>query len=113
MQTESVIALNSSYWSQDAPEGMNQTTGQWKVGNITQLTETAPRAKITSCVVGPWWGYNNSWWYPVYHHTEITEKKVRLKLSEVERLKKAAKDDPKLREVLVKLTQVIEVEIDL
>ncbi len=84
------IALTANYW--------NDST----VPNTTGVVTTE-------------WGTNfywpQSWWY--YPATRIETAKVRLKFSEVEALKRACKDNPKLREVLVKLTPAIEVEIDL
>lgn len=60
---------------------------------------------------------NNNWqWYPqdsAWSGTLRTEpRKIRLKLSEVERLRMAAKEDNKLREILQKFTGHIEIEVD-
>ena len=58
------------------------------------------------------WTYTNYWWpyYPVY--TTSPARPIKLKMSEVERLRKAAKDDPKLKAILNKFTEQIEIEVD-
>jgi hypothetical protein len=58
------------------------------------------------------WTYTNSWWpyYPVY--TASPARPIKLKMSEVERLRKAAKDDSKLKAILNKFTTQIEIEVD-
>lgn len=52
------------------------------------------------------------WTTPTYSWTSYVTQKVRLKLSEVERLRDAAKADKKLRDVLNKLAPAIEIEVD-
>jgi hypothetical protein len=53
-----------------------------------------------------WVPYSNTW----YTYTE--PRKIRLKLSEVERLREAAREDEALKAVLQKFTGHIEIEVD-
>jgi hypothetical protein len=50
--------------------------------------------------------------YPAWTYTVSTKVKIRLTLSEVDRLRKAAKDDEKLKAILSKFTPSIEVIVD-
>lgn len=50
-----------------------------------------------------------SYWYPVY--TSV-ERPIKLTLSEVERLRKAARADEKLKAILQKFTSQIEITVD-
>ena len=65
----------------------------------------------TPSSTGDWW-YTPT--YPAIYHTWPTysERKIRLTLSEVEHLRKAARKDAKLRETLRKFSPHIEVEVD-
>jgi hypothetical protein len=53
-----------------------------------------------------WVPYSNTW------HTYTEPRKIRLKLSEVERLREAAREDEALKAVLQKFTGHIEIEVD-
>lgn len=58
-------------------------------------------------------GYN--WIQPTYYwpyYTRFEREKVRLKLSEVETLREVARDNSKVRDVLNKLSHLIEIEVD-
>ncbi len=60
--------------------------------------------------------YNN-WTYPTQTQPciswySVTPSKITLKLSEIERLRSAAKKDKALREILQKFTGHIEIEVD-
>lgn len=64
----------------------------------------------TDNLTGDWWTptYPSYWYtYPTY-----SERKIRLKLSEVERLREAARGDEGLREILQKFSPHIEIEVD-
>lgn len=52
--------------------------------------------------------------YPTYYYTWPTysERKIRLKLSEVERLREVARKDEGVREILQKFSPHIEIEVD-
>ncbi len=50
------------------------------------------------------------WYYPVYASTPA--RPIKLTLGEVERLRKAAKADDKLKTILQKFTQQIEIAVD-
>lgn len=49
------------------------------------------------------------WYYPV---VPSPARPIKLKLSEIERLRKAAKGDKALKEILSKFTDQIEIEVD-
>lgn len=51
-----------------------------------------------------------TWTYPVY--VDSPARPIKLALSEVERLRKTAKADPKLKEILMKFTSQIEITVD-
>jgi hypothetical protein len=54
-----------------------------------------------------------SYYYPYYSPWYVTSyTPVNLKLSEVEYLRKKAKDDKKLREILQKFTHLIQITVD-
>ena len=90
-------------------------TGGWT--NATENYSTA----IGGALGGDYW-QRWSWW-PDYHYHYYTpyiqpitierDVKVTLKFSEVDRLRKAAQKDEKLKAVLEKLTPCIEVVVDL
>ena len=63
-----------------------------------------------------WWDHNHHYYHYTPWITPITvsrDVKVTLKFSEVDRLRKAAQKDEKLKAVLEKLTPCIEVVVDL
>jgi phytoene dehydrogenase-like protein len=87
------------------------------VGLPENWLDTAPQAAYVpsttdnSLAVGG--NLSGYWTYPTYWGTTYVEpRKIRLKLSEVERLRMAAKEDKKLREILQKFTGHIEIEVD-
>jgi hypothetical protein len=60
-------------------------------------------------------GNNSASWYPYttgWVQTYTEPRKIRLKLSEVERLREAAREDEALKAVLQKFTGHIEIEVD-
>jgi len=77
---------------------------------------------VHTTMTNTWWPYDYLQpWYiqpyydPVYNTTYVTtyvDQKIKLKLSEVERLRKAARQDKRLKTVLEKFTQLIEIEVD-
>jgi hypothetical protein len=73
----------------------------YSVGNITTTLTT------TNGSTGDWWG---SYYYPVYYTSPA--RPIKLTMTEVERLRKAAKSDDKLRAILLKFTSQIEVSVD-
>lgn len=57
--------------------------------------------------------YAGSYYYPYYQPWYVSSyTPVNLKLSEVEYLRKKAKDDKKLREILQKFTHLIQITVD-
>lgn len=77
--------------------------------NCVEISETAtsPVVSNSGCVSG--WYYNN---YPWYITHTVSHRPIRLTLPEVERLRLAAKRDAKLKAILAKFTDQIEVELD-
>lgn len=64
----------------------------------------------TNTLTGDWWTptYPSYWYtYPTY-----SERRIRLKLSEVERLREVARKDEGVREILQKFSPHIEIEVD-
>lgn len=79
-------------------------------GTVAPLTVGEGTAPLT---------FEQTWTYPVgssnnigYYYTWPTPSKVRLTLTEVERLRDAAKDNDDLKAVLRKFTPHIEIEVD-
>jgi hypothetical protein len=55
--------------------------------------------------------YTCNWWtYPVY--VQSPERPIKLTLSEIDRLRKAAKADKALKSILAKFTEQIEITVD-
>lgn len=78
---------------------------------------TATASMITTGVTSTASYYDPTMWpypttYPVYVTTATPARPIRLTMSEVERLRKAARADDKLRDVLAKFTDQIEVVVD-
>lgn len=99
------LACNSAWLDSTAPT---------IAGGVTSALTACTTASVNGC--GNTW-YYGGYWYPYYptvtfYQTDNIERKVSLKLSEVERLRKAAKDDPKLKAVLNKFTEFIEITVD-
>ena len=81
--------------------------------------------EYTGDIIQTGYGWQVPWpnWWPEYHYhyytpyiqpiTVTRDVKVTLKFSEVDRLRKAAQKDAKLKAVLEKLTPCIEVVVDL
>lgn len=83
--------------------GLNDT---WVDAVPSDVTGCVPRTWLTPYVpyVQP-----AQWAYPLY----ITQARpITLTMAEVQRLQKAAKDDPKLKETLRKFTPLIEVTVE-
>lgn len=53
------------------------------------------------------------WWQTYYYYTMPSDARpIKLKLSEIERLRKVAKADPKVKDILQKFTSQIEITVD-
>lgn len=76
-------------------------------GHLNALTQQAQSN-------GDYLDINYSYWpYPYYPVVSSPARPIKLTLAEVDRLRKAAKSDEKLKEILVKFTPQIEVIVDL
>lgn len=68
----------------------------------------------TAAMYGPFW--TNDYWHPYGYcypsFPTVEHKPIKLSLAEVETLKRAAKQDAKLRDVLAKFTGQIEVVVE-
>lgn len=91
--TNLMCITDAKFWD----DGLTNSSGQW--GTMSTNAYFAPNTQ---------WHY----WYP-WKTTEYIDRKIRVKLSELDTLRKAAKGDDKLKEVLKKFTPLIEVEVDL
>lgn len=94
-------------------------TGDWLNTNTqTQLSATAQGdftgGTITNCVIplGPYnpWPYYG--WPSYYVSYSGPSRPIKLTLSEVERLRAAAKRDAKLKAIIAKFTECIQIEVD-
>lgn len=99
-----------------------------EVGNsIKPLALNSIWLDVSSGEVQPWRisttgsiqiGNNNGWWYAgdyypyVTYRTVLAPAKIKLKLSEVERLREVARADEAVRATLQKFTAHIEIEVD-
>ncbi len=92
----------------------------WLHDQVPTITTTNTHGTTTACYVTDnyWWPYQYPQpWYvqPYYHQGQIfvdETEKITLKLSEVERLRKVAKQNKALKEILGKFTHLIEIEVD-
>jgi len=93
-------ALNNNWLGDSSAMVGNLTSGSFTTSNCIQTTGYAPSY---SC-------YQSTWYYPVYY--SLPARPIKLAMSEVERLRKAAKADPKLKDILQKFTDQIEIIVD-
>ena len=111
MNTVTSLPIN---WLDPLPNGVyvgdHTTTAQTDTHNGTTTTDTV---WLNGGNVYPWYPQTTdrivyysdySWWTKV--------EKIRLKMSEVEKLREAAKKDKELKKVLAKIGPHIEVEVD-
>jgi hypothetical protein len=57
--------------------------------------------------------FTTACWHPNHWHwAEYRDRKITLKMSEIDKLRKAAKENKDLKDILNKFTPLIEVEID-
>lgn len=75
-------------------------------GDSVTLTNTSAKTANNLTVYG--WPYG-MWYYPVY---QSEARPIKLTLSEIERLRKAAKADKALKAILAKFTSQIEITVD-
>ena len=93
--TPTAYALNTNWLEQQATTTTNC--------NLTISGNTATQAGYYS----GYWPNTTYWCYPVREHRPI-----KLGMSEVEKLRSAAKRDAKLKKILEKFTDQIEVVVD-
>lgn len=91
-------------------------TANWTDTNLSPtLTNSSNLAVFNNANNG--WCYGN-YWYPYYYpiqttiYTSLPPRPIRLTMSEVERLRVAAKKDKALKSTLEKFTDHIEVVVD-
>src|SRR5512146_225287 len=101
-QASPVVALNSQWLDSTLP----------LQGTFTAQGSSTLGINTTNCVntnLTYWPNYQPGiWWYPY----EGPARPIRLGLSEIARLKAAAKRDAKLKAILAKFTDLIEVAVD-
>src|SRR5438105_2233097 len=102
------LALNSNWLDTNVANTSthyaNTFTGQDHLGTTLTISNN-------------WWPYQYPWYVQPYeyhyHYSTVTvDRKIPLKLSEIEHLRKVAAKDAKLKDVLSKLTPLIEVVVD-
>ena len=76
--------------------------------NISVTSGCYQPAQTYGC--GQTYGYGYPWAYPVY--VSSPTRPIKLTLSEIDRLRKAAKADDKLKTILAKFTSQIEITVD-
>jgi hypothetical protein len=81
------------------------------VGNAATNTSSASVTTTNTISHGTSW-YYGGYWYPYYSVISGDARPIKLKMSEVERLRKAARDDAKLKAILNKFTSQIEIAVD-
>lgn len=92
------VGLNSGWLDTSSPTITNASypAGDW----------------VSSTTLG-WWPYPQTYYYPWYvpcYHPEA--KPIKLKMSEIESLRGAARRYPDIKEILAKFTDLIEVTVD-
>ena len=98
------IALNSS-WLEQTP---TITNAIWDGNNAVWANDA-----LTTGVVTTWLPYNQTYYYSWYVPCDHPEAKpIKLAMSEVARLRAAAQKDAKLKAILAKFTNLIEVTVD-
>jgi hypothetical protein len=95
----SLMAVKSDWLNADT---LTHTNSNSYTGTVT--------GTVSHCIdwTGDWWG--GTYYYPVYQPSPA--RPIKLTLSEVERLRKAAKADDKLKLILQKFTGQIEITVD-
>lgn len=82
-------------------------TAKWSTSDFTGDNITIECVKSNSCY------QTNGYYYPYLGYwTYNYAPKIQLKLSEIEKLRKAAKEKPELKDILNKFTAHIEVIVD-
>jgi hypothetical protein len=85
-------------------------SGNWLDYTPTTTSGSAINTTITTASVFGYGYYTYA--SPYYWVTPSDARPIKLKMSEVEILRKAAKDDPKLKAILNKFTNQIEIAVD-
>ncbi len=98
--TSGLVALNNNWLDNNVAVGMNVTSD-----SVTATSWTVADSSANFCV--NWPPYYGSW-----YHVATTPRPIRLTLAEVQRLRAAAKRDAKLKAILAKFTDQIEVAVD-
>lgn len=98
--TSGLVALNNNWLDNNVAVGMNATSD-----SVATTSWTAADSSADFYV--NWPPYYGSW-----YHATTTPRPIRLTLAEVQRLRAAAKRDAKLKAILAKFTEQIEVAVD-
>lgn len=96
MEGATLMAVKSD-WLNASTTLAAPNTGGLTSGSVTQLT--------TNCFV-PY----QHFYYPVYYQSPT--RPIKLKLSEIEKLRKLAKADDQVKVILEKFTSLIEITVD-
>jgi hypothetical protein len=100
--TQTTLALNNQWLDQSTPTvTYNNNTNACAGGGVNTFT-----------VWPNYWPTITPWMQTACYHYDGPARPIKLGLSEVERLRAAAKRDAKLKAILAKFTDLIEVTVD-
>ena len=104
--TQTTVALNSQWLDSSVPLSANFSNAS---PTVASCTNAQANCTTTTLAYPAYPQYQPGiWWYPY----EGPSRPIRLTLSEIARLKAAAKRDAKLKAILAKFTDQIEITVD-
>lgn len=104
------VALKAG-WLNDDWANMSYSTQNNMGGSLTGgTTRTSGTTYVGNCIPYDYYPWYRQYSYPVY--VSSPARPIKLKLSEIDRLRKAAKADKALKLILDKFTSQIEITVD-
>lgn len=104
------LALNNSWLDMAIMNGGIQTVGTMTTSNNASYSGAGGMGQLNSLGCYP---TTPNYSYPSYYYwTTPAPRPIKLAMSEIERLRKAAKADDKLKAILAKFTGQIEIVVD-
>lgn len=105
------LALNNNWLDSDFPSLNSAASNLPTMATATTLTTSHQNSLSVGTLT--YQQYSNGWnGYPYTYWVTSPQRPIKLTLSEVERLRKAAKGDGKLKDILTKFTGQIEITVD-
>lgn len=105
------IALHNS-WLDEVPTGGHG--GALNTATLANVNWDSTAGNVTApWTAAMWWPYQPNyynWWYTPCYHPEA--KPIKLTMSEVAKLRAVAQKDAKVKAILAKFTDLIEVTVD-